>query len=710
MAIEITDGPNTMPSTTLDESVASLSESFVQDEIHHEDQTQHMRSTEAADHDSLPGMFIPSSVELTGEATDVDIDENTLISAIIERFLARFALDVTDITVSLSQPKIARLTLQVDSVRFGSETVGGEAVSETTSIESRHLTINGARIYLHSLRESRALHDSAKPSSSGSIVPMSIPNESSHSSPSASSSTSGGRDDVTQLMSQSQFLPPPSHQHHLSASAISTSSLYESALMEPMQAPSDHSPKLDDNTLGEALPVTSADETLHAAEGVQPDSAGDLILALTDSLVVSFARSSTSLPSRDTAAHEAKTTSTKSSRISITTGAVPVLLRSCHIRDLGELALLLASSHDTQQASRKSTELTTPHASRNAPSIDIRVRGLVLVLLPSDALDDDMVKLNHIQFMRNPLQPTSFAPCFIRAFVDGIHATLRPSKRSPSEISGATELESIASIEITDASVFLHVNTESSAPYAIPILVVDSLLPDQYKAEEEVPPLPSSSSVLSPRPMASFDIIDWTDPSKRISTAKLSHWRVRSAVPSHHRAHSLANVGLSTSPPKPRPSVAAFFKDQSGKTAFNMEYNIRMSQTRGGIVTSSHSSMTVAAIHLFLDLSMLEETGNDSFRGDSRLLMFLDECMSPFAQGEEKVSPEGRESRQGDQHRHVAFGKDADPGEESRFRQQLLADLDLGYNYGQNLLDEARDKVKVISLPFHPHGGTLTAL
>lgn len=427
--------------------------------------------------------------------------------------------------------------------------------------------------------------------------------------------------------------------------------------------------------------------------------------------------------------------------IELSIGQVAFALNARQIRSIIDIAELWTSHSAPVTASTQSRQ--PEGAGIPLPFDDIegaaRIRGIVILLLPSirssAANPDDALT----EYFTRPLVPPHLPRGYTRIHIEGISSSLlmkRPELPKGRGITPRREPPSVsASFTIVESSAFafLPQTGPNGEMTASPILITDPHLTSQYPvAHQHSFMLPTSEPSSS---LPTFDVADWTDPTQRSVSAKLSLWRTKAAQyplaarspssPTHHNVR-LSSPGP-TSPPKrgvdlPGPSslpstrtipvalpsspgrlVLAGLSSSPGKgvqmpsrppmPAVSVKF--RSARPKDGRnVPEVH--VALAPLHIFLDIGMLLSRQED---GKSEAIQFIEEltaapsCQKPGEPGEtpqeghvfEDVHEEerprtprasglrGLPDRETDQER-----------ERQRLEQLVLEDLDLGYDYREH--------------------------
>ncbi|OCH92227.1 hypothetical protein OBBRIDRAFT_869049 [Obba rivulosa] len=228
--------------------------------------------------------------------------------------------------------------------------------------------------------------------------------------------------------------------------------------------------------------------------------------------------------------------------LSISLGVPACALQARHIRSIIDIAQSWGS-HSPQSTDSSETQESRPSStSQSVLQADLQVRGAVLILLP-DAEHVPGARNGLADFFSRPLLPPRLPHGFVRIFLEGLSVSLSKQSVAVSTFSRTTTprapnvtlgISTSTSLTTTlhDMSVIAFLATrdfsenEPSTTYtASPILITDPYLSSQY-------PLTRIDNAVfctdqDQHQLSHFDIIDWTSPSRRNETGKLSHWRTK---------------------------------------------------------------------------------------------------------------------------------------------------------------------------------------
>jgi autophagy-related protein 2 len=245
-------------SVNLAESVATVAESFIHDELTPREEAALRESfhpdlaSRSPQHEilSVPGSMDPFLSDSENEEYhgDADPDGISIFATLFERLLARFEFDALDTKITLIHPSHTRFTFSIADIKYGTEvkdpsTAAGVQTGSNPSMnfavrpgETRTVSISGVRISALSMRSTRisSRSQTLSPSTFSPVTSGSPPQTYSGElspilpRPASPTSSSSSLDEETQfLMSQSIVSLPP---RASSPASSMESSMYESAV------------------------------------------------------------------------------------------------------------------------------------------------------------------------------------------------------------------------------------------------------------------------------------------------------------------------------------------------------------------------------------------------------------------------------------------------------------------------------------------------
>ncbi|KZT70159.1 hypothetical protein DAEQUDRAFT_226544 [Daedalea quercina L-15889] len=798
----------------LAESVASVAESFIHEELNPLDEAAlresiHSRGRDPlqSGDDMLPGGLDPfmSDEELSQSESELEPPGVSIFATLIEKLLARFAFDADDVKVTIVNPQQASFTVSIAQVRYGTEAsasadagpgrvVGGEAQGSI-----RGVTLSGITVTTRCLRPTSPAMTPTRqhgaPVTRTSSVPSNPSLQSPPTPPSPESDSSDMDEDTQMLMSQSIAVLPP---RPVSPATSVASSMYQSAVSTSPVDSTLHSPP---GTQAGSPPPTESRPDDHALRSQASSRFGAshrpnpiaTILEVEDETILSFGldpisiRLHTPAPiTKDTQAvgvpsssraPESKGSHSRSSsartqddklRVDMEVGVVALALNARHIRSILDVAdIWLLHSPPPTRPTSSAPDAASGQSTMPALDAQFRLRGIVVLLHSSSrsAPPPDVHGLS--DFFSRPLVPPKMPHGYVRAHLEELFFTVSilsapPERSNPAQLQAArqtskwkNDMNFNVSLNLTlaELSVFVFLRqfspgatSPSTELYAYPVLITDPNLRAQYPRDHSR----TLSADVHTSAMPTFEIVDWTDPARRSTAAKLSAWR--SKVVQHHQTsrqetpappvtgpksppRTQPGMPSSISPPTPRamprllpsspgqvgigrPSITSgglpLRPPESAISARFRTHSFQSQTSRTGGRGIQDVEVTLEPLHVFLDLGLL--LGRSTPHDESATLSFLKEVVTP---SKSVLAQPGAHSSDYD----YSHGTESDDGEDAdtppatprattgfsartaeeqqqerrRLEQQVLDDLNLEYDYRQGAkptVDTASQRVK----------------
>ncbi|KIO29524.1 hypothetical protein M407DRAFT_70393 [Tulasnella calospora MUT 4182] len=436
---------NPPPPTNLAESVASIAETFVHDELNERDARLLRNSVHGlpeVDEDDEDERQPPGSINpyLDNDRDDEDGDQAIpadqlemegvgMFSIVVERLLSRFCFTATDTVIRIVHPDVAEYTLNVPEVAYATE----EEVTDTVT-KVRTVKVSGVTVSVKQLRPPNQLPPAAESSSEDE-------------------------------------LPADMYQSTLS---VATSSIYQSAASIARSAVPDDSP--ESSRLSPT--ISNKDHSSWAPRD-------ELIISLTSEPIVIkvrnvFPAETAAALSQQVSSPEGLQLSISRTSIDIAIGLVAVAFQSYQIRAaLSSVAFV--SSKQTKSANSKEPENPGPGPQ---VQLQLKAKGLILLLLQDRPSNDASLD----RFFAQPSMPPLRLQ-HLRIHLDTIEASLTDGSLNPTSMTAPTNARNtrnntssrqIASLSISDLSLFIISRTHVDSWTAYPIIIHDSNLPHQY--------------------------------------------------------------------------------------------------------------------------------------------------------------------------------------------------------------------------------------
>lgn len=753
----LSQGQSQPSPSDLAESVASAAENFMHDELDALEEATlrdsvHSElggSTQSLDH--VPGGLDPFLSE-EGPHNEGEPPGVSIFASLVERLLARFEFDSTDLKITLVHPERASFTFTVSSVRYRTEvkdTSSGSLPSSPQAVGEQNLPGGVTRTVSVSgiIVTSRCLRPSSPQFiASGTSLATSVVSSVSHETPQAVvpdsprpsspySDSSELDEETSMFMSQSLAALPP---RPVSPSSSVASSMYESAISTTPIGQSRAIPRVESQRLDSPPAPTEAKADTAPAGSFQ----SKLVVTtneIEDETLVSFGNepitlrlwtpspihrepgssSSSSRPGLPATAgmKRAERRDVGAVKLDITVGVVAVALRARHIRSLMDLTELW-SAHSPPSAPQASKTGEPSRSFSQRVDVTLHLRGMIVSLLPGKRNADLSEYFNH------PLVPPRLPHGYVRIHLEELSAALSihptpalPGLRQTTAAQSGNTVTGRLSLSELSAFAFIispqHANGLELA--AIPLLITDLTLPLQYDGSHIHPDLRQINTEAT---LPTFDVVDWTDPTRWTDSAKISAWRTKkqhastSPVSESPRNH----MGNRQTPPIKPPSShldtrEAISISRLGQQGLGAQPAVTVKLSVTTVPPSRRGSgkgkdpetvididIEVAPLHLFVDVPQILGDGTSFER--SEVLSFVDELRSVIADDlssprkeerfsededeteddEIKTPPGTPRARQKYSHRQVEREREE---ERRRLERLVLEDLDLGFDYGQ---------------------------
>ncbi|KIY72189.1 hypothetical protein CYLTODRAFT_418166 [Cylindrobasidium torrendii FP15055 ss-10] len=642
--------PHAKPTVDLNESVISVAESFVHEELSPDQEEvlrQSFHAELAASLRDEGDVSLPGGLGASTTLGDGDLDPAgvSLVANMIEGLLARFEFDAEDTRITLVHPGKSSITVRLAELRYHTE----DATTEVEGSKTRSVRLNDLSVTASNMSAASDLSSSATSTQQATSSMTASTLQTPRRSPSPTSSTSSSLDEDTHLaMSQSlAFLPPRPHSPASSAassmyaSAISTADITPEAASSSASVPRPRSPRVDPPNVPHR--ETNTEETI-LSFGKDP-----IVFTLVTPPPI---RKQLSPPGKPQATYE------ETLKFSLSGGVLAFALRSWHIRCLMDI-LEAFSALPLPQKGKEGNKAPSSAFLKLAATVELK--GIVGIVLPAIAPDaDPHTFVRELDtFYEKPLVPPRLSTGYVRLLVEKIAASgsLAPSvtalgaKLALPTLASAQPLASLitASATIHEISVFVFgaAKADSLILNASPVLITDHHLNEEYSRVHEHPDPHLKSGECPPLPV--FDIVDWTDPKHFLHGSRISHWRTK------HRSSSTAQQDTA--------SVASITVTQK---------SVRRKKTQ---TETTETDVDVSLVPLHILVNLRQCVTRETFA-------FIDELKRPSTQSQEVEEPqsdtddslEESVSREGDTQSAV-------DSERRRLEQMVLKDLKLDYDY-----------------------------
>jgi len=568
------------PGADFAESVTSVADSFMQEDLSSIEEDAHWRSIyqETAPHssvheiDPIPGaMDVPQKMDNHLYRPDHDPVGVSVFASLIENLLARFEFDAHDIKISLVHEDNICLTLSLQEMRYQTDNKANSRTASSTHAERECRTLSFVGISLSATH----LGDMNRRVTSRKLNPV---DESSQTGTLSRVSSNSSFDEETRLaMSRSLTVLPPRPDSLLDSV---TSSMYMSALSmesgkneEPIQKPVRSRSSTPASSPPQSTSTLQNREEKMVSFGSQP---------VTAKLTTPSPTHTDSADDPFLSPEDAETSSAEELRIEISMSVVACVIRPWQIAGLLRLSEALVP-RDSQCTDSTFKAMDKPEL----PSVKVTLcaRGLVLIL-DSTSFVKNTYPVDMADYFERPHVPPELERGYTRIHLDTLVGSVKVSTTS----TGEKVLESTTHVNINLADLSILSFTSDQTPSnlkAFPLVITDRYLPAQYANQHLHPEIGSAYPTFP-----TIDFTNWTDGRNHNTGGKLSHWRTRSAKSDF----GTSNTGI-------------HFRGSRAVTSIEGKHRV-----------FDEMDIQIAPLHVRLDLATLVHPGG--------ILSFFDEILS----------------------------------------------------------------------------------
>ncbi|KAG6814394.1 hypothetical protein H0H92_010980 [Tricholoma furcatifolium] len=660
----------------LADSVASVAESFIHDELSAQEGAALWNSMHAdtvtippfEDDPSVPGgltadpfLSIPEEA-----ASDMDPAGVSIFTTLIERLLARFEFDATNISITLVHPENMSITASISHIRYqtdDSSVQSGAPEALQVRGHRRTISVSGFTLSTCNLR-------SEVQSTAGLRTPTKhspSPSREIHRPVSPASSSSSLDEEAQFAMSQSLACLPS---RHISPSSSVASSMYQSALStSPPCNDKDGDDTEQERESGMAQATDSHESTSPSNNQSFEHSVGETIMSFGSSpIILHIDTPSPLVPGVESQSHEYHGEEGRI-QFTLTIGIFACALQAWQICGLLELANNIPS-HSSEKEMGVDSEQPFPEL-----RLSINLRGIVLLLPLPASHQDDLSSASLEEFFKWPLVPPILPHSYARFYIDAVSATIsiasenRVSGKKSTKLRSSMPTEILSAIIIGDFSLFYIKGTPHSAVArtftASPILITDPNILGQYDHQHRHPNADNLEIAL---PI--FGLVDWTAENQLSNGLKLSLWRTK------------LNRRQASDPQRGEKTTAT--------PAITVKSTVRKTSGNNAEGSSHEVDIRVVPLHFFLDLETI--LGGDDL---SAYLMkaFSGHPVSPNV--EPGFDVEDRSETDTAPASPSTWNLQQREAERKRLEKMVIEDLDLGFDYS------AKEKVDVAKTVAH---------
>ncbi|KAM6500465.1 hypothetical protein JOM56_003479 [Amanita muscaria] len=593
--------PSTPQGVDLAESVASVADSFVHEELTEQENTAlwasaHQEIVDEPD-GAIPGAldpFVPDRHEELPK-TEHEAVGVSLFSTLIERLLARFEFTAVNTKFTFIHEGNMSLTISIPEIHYGAEGKSDTGGSSSSSMRGI-LTVDSITVTTQDLRST------TKVATSHHTTPPSIPPSPACSlrdsqielQPASPATSSSSLDEETEaLMSQSLVALPPRSSSPADSLA---NSLYQSALDSSGQAK-------EPVVIDDKLPSEDVSENILLSFGTAP-----FVLRI-------------ETPSPLQSDTDEPPPSQPSFKVTVTAGVIASALHAWQLAGMVEILEFFVAHGKGTTPARPTGDLKTASVNSSRPTwtIDVGLKELVVLVLPTNLAPGTGPGLD--TFFADPSSPPHLFGGYLRlnarnivvkaSSVDASSNASDDGKRS----SFSAKRDLVSELTCVDVNASIYSFQSPTEDMAIsPILRVDHHLKDQYT-------IPNRRHILD-APLPTFIVNEW-------ESAKLHDFGTASssgqAVPHGENTHrgSLKQSEGQSCQDEPPPAIHVHVECFS-----NLD--------RGTHTQSSQNEISVSVLPICILLDMKQVIGN------ANVTAFLNE-FARKGSVEQKISPTGVE-------------------------------------------------------------------
>ncbi|KAL5529268.1 hypothetical protein ACEPAG_5253 [Sanghuangporus baumii] len=683
----------------LAESVVSVAESFIHDELTAKEEAQLRQSIHLEQNiiDEIPGSmdsFLSQDEELTQKRVN-DPEGVSIFARLFESLLARFDFDASDSQASLTHEEFT-LALSTERIHYFTSSnqiqTGDSDQKNPVAGEKRSVEVSGVRI---------TMKEGSNSAAHTMNVQQGVRTEASH-----EGSDSELDDDTHAMMSQSlAFLPPRSGEESVgklsplldTESASPESSIYQSAISAPISIsiPSTGPPGADP-------PLETRRTTKTILSISEP-----IVFHLTTPPVI--ATQTDSNPGRSppySSKEDEREVPTENMKLDVSLGIIAIVLDARCIRGLLTMTDAFPSVVPRQfhKTPNRSIEPETTILERM--DVSVQLKGLIALVL-GEAVDETQDDLYLAQFYERSLIPPSLSSGYLRIHVDLVKLDLKnetfpesntvttPISRSPSstpsQLRASAAHKGIITCTVADFSVLVFhsslpsggTNNSKRRSSCSPFLITDRHLDHSYhflsvrsgRADRHAHPYSEDERSAS---LPSIAVTDWFSEHVRSHGTSLRQWRTKISPALHQRRASgslgaglVSKIGIPSSPTRIMKSPLTI-DVPSLKTKENFAVSVQLYLGRNASITSVNVKTT--ALHMFMDL----ELGSSISRFIESALpdynAFTPNGPSPTSVSSQDQETDSEDDRPLSVHNNISE-------ERRRLEKLVLEDLDLSMDY-----------------------------
>ncbi|KAL5490249.1 ATG2 [Sanghuangporus weigelae] len=682
----------------LAESVASVAESFIHDELTAKEEAQLRQSIHLEQNiiDEIPGSmssFLSQDEELTQKRIN-DPEGVSIFARLFESLLARFDFDASDSQASLAHEEFT-IALSIGRMHYFTSSnqiqTGDSDQKDPVAGEKRSVEVSGVRM---------TMNEGSNSAAHTMDVQQGVRTEASH-----EGSDSGLDYDTHAMMSQSlAFLPPRSGEEPAgklsllldTESASPESSIYQSAISAPISISIPST-----GPAGADPPV----ETRRTEKTILSISEPIAFQLTTPPVIASQTGSNPGRSPPYSSKEDERGVPTENMKLDVSLGIIAILLDARCIRGLLTMTDAFPSAVPRQFHKTPKRSIEPEMTVLERMDVSVQLKGLIALVL-GEAVDETQDDSYLAQFYERPLIPPSLSSGYLRIHVDLVKLDLEnetfpesnmattPIFRSPpstaSQLRASAAHKGIITYTVSDFSVLVFhpflssdgTNSSERRRSCSPFLITDRHLDHSYhfptarlgRADRHAHPYSEDEKSAS---LPSIAVTEWYSEHVRPHGTSLRQWKTKISPALHQRRASgslgaglVSKIGIPSSPTRIMKSPLTI-DVLSLKTKETFAVSVQLYLGRNASITSVNVKTT--ALHMFMDL----ELGSSISRFIESALPDYN-AFTPNGPSPTSVSSQDQETDSEDD-RPLSLHNISE--ERRRLEKLVLEDLDLSMDY-----------------------------
>ncbi|KAG8968948.1 autophagy- protein 2 [Tulasnella sp. 419] len=493
-----------VPAVNLAESVTSVAESFVHDELSPRE-TRNLRDSilhageSEIDEDDLrlpPGSIDPYLEDEIRNKAKVDdeteIEGASIFATLVARLLARFSFTATDTIITIVHEHVAEYTLKIPQIHFSTEDNPENTLSEIRTVRVSGLTLTTTNP--QQMHSSQQLYSASTPPD-----PFEPPTD--HSS--------SDDEDPTGMMQSAAS----SMMYH-SAASIVPGSQPSSPIQQMSPVRGTQSPHVE-TLISLSEPVVIRAISTRASTSESPQQGPSTLPSSQAPSPTPRGKEETRKPPRLS--------------VSIEAGTIAIAIRSRHIQALSATGQLVASM---SSPSTSQSDVSASQGQTESPEIHCRVRGIVAMIILDESCPSHVPETFLTRPLSQPLETRHLRLQLEKIELSLVQASLNPTNisanlRAQQSHRANSQTRQLARVAVSEVVLFsVSPSAGEGNWFASPILIHDPNLPHQYTTDLQSFP--------------TFEVDDWRRGSS--INFRPSQWRSRIPQTSRRRIPVVSDV------------------------------------------------------------------------------------------------------------------------------------------------------------------------